>query len=266
MSSITLSLIKRTSEKLLIGESIPAIKFDKSVNIKHSQVTLSLLGKYPASLETTEEIAKLNSALRFISPDVGRGHGSFYDRNNIPEHDYWLAAVWSIASLGWASGESIARNWSQQSQRYTHDGFNQAWNGYQSNHNNAIGIGSLYKKAKDLGWQPPVITPSPSTQTNNINNTPRFNLLGLDQLSQLPSSEWLIKGLLPDRGLASIYGPSGSGKTFLALDLLMAIAVKPDWFGFKVKNAPVIYIGLEGKTGINRRIEAWVTKNKIQKL
>ena len=41
----------------------------------------------------------------------------------------------------------------------------------------------------------------------------------------------------------------------------MAIACQSDWFGHKVKNTPVTYIGLEGKGGINNRIQAWRIKN-----
>ena len=41
----------------------------------------------------------------------------------------------------------------------------------------------------------------------------------------------------------------------------MAIACQSDWFGHKVKNIPVTYIGLEGKGGINNRIQAWHIKN-----
>ena len=41
----------------------------------------------------------------------------------------------------------------------------------------------------------------------------------------------------------------------------MAIACKSDWFGHKVKNVPVTYVGLEGKGGINNRIRAWRMKN-----
>lgn len=265
MSGVTLSLIKSTSQKLQAINPTISITGLQPSNRRLSTLTLSLAGKTPPP-ETQEEISKLQSALAFLSPDVGRGHGSFYDSRGLPENDYWLAGVWAIASLNWSCGESTARDWSQQSGRYTHDGFNQAWSGYNQTHSTAIGIGSLYKKAKDLGWQPPIIvTQFPSAQPNVISTIARFNLLGLDELSQLPPSEWLIKGVLPNRGLASIYGPSGCGKTFLAIDLLMAIALKPDWFGFKVKNAPVVYVGLEGKAGINRRVNAWATKNKLQK-
>ncbi len=266
MSGVTLSLIKNTSQKLQAMKPTISIAGAQPSNTRLSTLTLSLAGKMPTP-ETQEEIKKLQSALAFLSPDVGRGHGSFYDSRGLPENNYWLASVWAIASLNWSCGESKARVWSQQSSRYTLDGFNQAWSGFKPNHTNAIGIGSLYKKAMELGWQPANIQPLSAIQ--NPPSTPiafmssRFKLLGLNELCQLPPNLWLIKGVLPSKGLASIYGPSGSGKTFLAIDLLMAIATKQDWFGFKVKNAPVVYVGLEGKAGITRRIEAWATKNQL---
>lgn len=213
-----------------------------------------------APQESPAEIAKLQQALAVLSADVTYGTGSFYDPNGKPYSDYWLASVWAIASLEWPSGKEIARNWSQQSPRYTDDGFEEAWGSYNPAHENPIGIGSLYKRAKELGWnqgtselQSSVIQLEQATQS--------FTLLGIKELATLPPADYLIKGVLPKSGIAAIYGPSGSGKTFVALDLLMAIACKANWFGYRVKNAPVTYIGLEGRSGINNRIKAWQIKN-----
>jgi len=41
----------------------------------------------------------------------------------------------------------------------------------------------------------------------------------------------------------------------------MTISSQSDWFGHKVKNVPVTYVGLEGKGGIKNRIQAWRIKN-----
>ena len=263
MSGVTLDLIKSTSQKLRVLKPSISIAGTQPSSPRLSTLTLTLAGKMPPP-ETQEEIDKLQSALAFLSSDVGRGHGSFYDSRGLPENDYWLAGVWAISSLGWSGGETIARNWSRQSSRYTEDGFNQAWNGYKPNHTSAIGIGSLYKKAKDLGWQQLGVQAPSSPMglaSNNIPEPTRFPLLSLDDLDGLQPNEWLVKNVLPTQGLAAIFGPSGSGKTFVVVDLLMAIACKPAWFGFKVKNVPVVYIGLEGKSGIPRRFKAWRKKN-----
>lgn len=210
--------------------------------------------------ESPAEIAKLQQALAVLSTDVAYGTGSFYDPNGKPYSDYWLASIWAIASLGWSSGKEIARKWSQQSARYTDDGFENAWGSYDPAHENPIGIGSLYKRAKELGWNQGTIELQ-SSAIQSEQTTQSFTLLGIGELAALPPADYLIKGVLPKSGIAAIYGPSGSGKTFVALDLLMAIACKTDWFGYRVKNAPVTYIGLEGKNGINNRIKAWQIKN-----
>jgi archaellum biogenesis ATPase FlaH len=218
-------------------------------------LTKALIG---SPQETPEEIAKLKKALSVLSSDVGYGTGSFYDHNGNPHPDYWLAGVWAMASLDWNCGKDLAQEWSKQSSRYDDDSFEKAWTSFDPLHPNAIGIGSLYKRAKELGF---VI--SNTTQSQNASNvaSPLFTLLGINELAALPPTEHLIKGILPTTGLAAIYGPSGSGKTFLALDLMMAVACQNDWFGHKIKNAPVVYVGLEGKGGIKNRIQAWCLKN-----
>lgn len=230
------------------------------INTPMDDITKALMGRFQSPAESLIEIGKLNSALALLSSDVSYGTGRFYDSSGNPEPDYWLAGIWAIASLGWASGKESARNWSQTSSRYTDDGFEKAWKSYNPTHANGIGIGSLYKRAKELGLTQEV----PQLQSNapNLNqHVQRFTLLGINDLAALPPTEHLVKGILPSSGLAAIYGPSGSGKTFLALDLIMAIACQSDWFGHKVKNAPVTYVGLEGKGGINNRIQAWRIKN-----
>lgn len=264
MSAVTFDMLERISAQLQAKHNVmPAIDGTPPMP-RSDSLTRLLMGSFPPAAETPVEIAKLNSALKLLSPNTGRGNGSFYDSKGNPEDDYWLAAVWAISSLGWNGGEAIARNWSRQSSRYTEDGFNQAWNGYKPNHPKAVGIGSLYKKANDLGWQQLAVqaTSSPKALSSNTNSEPaRFSLISLDDLDGLQPNEWLVKNVLPTKGLAAIFGPSGSGKTFVVVDLLMAIACKPAWFGFKVKNVPVVYIGLEGKSGIPRRFKAWRKKN-----
>lgn len=82
-------------------------------------------------------------------------------------------------------------------------------------------------------------------------------LLTAAELMALPPMEWCVRGVLPNRGLCSIYGASGSGKTFLAIHLALAIAFQGYWFGKHVSNAPVVYVALEGEAGISLRVQAW---------
>jgi putative DNA primase/helicase len=83
-------------------------------------------------------------------------------------------------------------------------------------------------------------------------------LLTPPELLAAPTTPYLVRGLLPARGLAAIYGESGSGKSFLAIDLALALATgHSHWFGYRLKHAPVAYMALEGQGGIKRRVQAW---------
>jgi putative DNA primase/helicase len=52
----------------------------------------------------------------------------------------------------------------------------------------------------------------------------RYRLLDGVDLLNVPSLPWMVRGVVPMQGLASIYGASGSGKSFLSLDLCAAVA------------------------------------------
>lgn len=203
--------------------------------------------------ESPAEIAKLQSALVYVSSDTERGHGSFFDGGGHPESDIWLAGIWAIASLGWKTGEDIAKNWSQKCPaRYTDQGFDDAWNEYNPNHPRHIGIGSLYKYAMQMGWQFQV----PTTDTGN-----KYKLLTGHDLRSLPPVQWRLKGILPYSGLTAMYGPSASGKSFLGLDLAIAISEGTNWFGIRTTKSTVIYVALEGESGFKNRVAAWELDN-----
>lgn len=86
-----------------------------------------------------------------------------------------------------------------------------------------------------------------------------YNLLTFDDLAELPPMRWKVKGVLPDTGIAAIYGPSGSGKSFLSLDLAGALGAGREWFGHRVNPAPVVYLCLEGESGLRNRVAAYRT-------
>jgi AAA domain len=68
---------------------------------------------------------------------------------------------------------------------------------------------------------------------------------------------WLIKGVLPRRGVAVIYGPSGEGKTFVALDLLLHIARGAAWRGRRTTGAGVLYLAPDGGSIVANRVDAY---------
>ena len=106
---------------------------------------------------------------------------------------------------------------------------------------------------------------SPNTNLHSVIGLsigPKFKLLTAKDLEKMPPIEWRIKGVLPARGLAQIYGPSKAGKSFLAFDMACAVAEGLNWFDYRVKQAPVVYLALEGEAGFKLRADAWKQKNQ----
>lgn len=89
--------------------------------------------------------------------------------------------------------------------------------------------------------------------------TATYKLCPASELVDLPSMAWVVKGLVPQKGLGVFYGPSGVGKSFLLLDMVCAIAEGEAWFGHRTTRAPVIYLCLEGAAGFVGRVKAWQT-------
>lgn len=90
-------------------------------------------------------------------------------------------------------------------------------------------------------------------------------LIPVDQFCAKPAPlSWLIKGWLPDSGLAMLHGPSGCGKTFAILDWCLRIAGRQaDWQGCKVNSkGSIIYLAGEGHHGLKSRIAAWKQYNQ----
>lgn len=223
---------------------------------KRTTLTARLI--QPSTAESPQEVAKLKAALMVISSDVPRGNGSVFRIDGKPACDYWLGVIWAIASLAWISGQAIAREWSHRSDRFTEEGFEEAWRGFDPNHPNPVGIASVYKLAQAFGWQGVVPTTDPIAQSMPHE---KYKLLSSSEVLSVHPPSWRVKHLLPQQGLAAIFGPSASGKSFLAFDLAACIASGDAWFGHKTLMAPVVYVMLEGQSGIQKRVRAWEQAN-----
>ena len=72
--------------------------------------------------------------------------------------------------------------------------------------------------------------------------------------------EWIIDGIIPDKGYCILYGDPGTYKTYLALDMGLSIAAGLEtWISGAAINAsyPVLYIATEGAASLENRIETW---------
>lgn len=85
----------------------------------------------------------------------------------------------------------------------------------------------------------------------------RLTLYKAPHLADLAPITWLVDDLLPSSGVACIYGASTAGKSFLCLDLAASVALGKDWFGHTTQKTNVLYIMLEGRAGLQQRVNAW---------
>lgn len=73
---------------------------------------------------------------------------------------------------------------------------------------------------------------------------------------------WLIKDVLPKKGLCVVWGAPGSGKSFAMLDVAMAVARGlPKYHGKRIKKGVVVYIAMEGN--LRDRVEAYKKRNQL---
>lgn len=91
-------------------------------------------------------------------------------------------------------------------------------------------------------------------------------LVPLNEFCRQPAPiGWLIKRWVQDDALMMVHGPSGGGKTFVVLDWCLRIAHGiPEWFGQRVKPAPVVYLAGEGHHGLRSRVTAWGVHHNVQ--
>lgn len=219
----------------------------KPKNLKNVTNTLA----FPPRPENPMHVELIKSQLKCVSADCS--------------YEDWTRIVWSVLSSGWKCAVSLAEEWSRSApNQYDQTVFDTVVASFDSNR--GITLGTLHHYATKAGWEsakPADQRVRPIVEIGSTKATQGTPLLTASDLVILPALQWRVKGLLPAKGMASIYGPSGSGKTFLALDVACAIAAgRPQWFGSKVKGAPVAYVALEGTAGLQQRVKAWVLHHK----
>lgn len=91
-----------------------------------------------AGPETPENVARANSALSALDPDMDRTK--------------WRNTCWSLAAHGWNAGYDLARRWSQRGDKWNPAEFDKVWDSYDPDHPDRVGSGTLYFYAQQAGW------------------------------------------------------------------------------------------------------------------
>lgn len=198
-------------------------------------------------------MAQLADALTHISAD---------------HYGTWQPTLSQLKSIPDNGGFEMARLWSQRSTNYCGDAeFHRKWhNDIRADHTNWRAV---FKTAQENGWKNPgwqqdVAHVNNPIAANNpfagqgVPNPNRYKLLSGDELDNLPPVEWRVKDVFPKKGLCAIGGASRSGKSFLGFEMAMSIVNALDFFGHKTEPCDVVYVGLEGASGVPGRRKAWL--------
>lgn len=81
-----------------------------------------------------------------------------------------------------------------------------------------------------------------------------------EEMEEEPPVEWLVRGYVPTDSLMLVYGKPNSFKSFLVLDWALSLSRGREWLGAATKRAPVLYIMGEGKSGLRKRVNGWVSR------
>ena len=84
-----------------------------------------------------------------------------------------------------------------------------------------------------------------------------FEYALLKDLKPNLASQFVIKDLLPRAALGCCYAQPGAGKTAILVDMVLHVAAGREYRGRRVERQPVVFVALEGHSGIyNREIAA----------
>ena len=210
------------------------------------------LGAKLLNLSQDAKITSIHRSAGTILPELNKDLAEALSFCDSDDYSSWVSTLMRLKTLG-EGGRELAEKWSQKSFKHDPIEFSSKWNSLEPDR---TGYKAIFVEASANGW----VNPSKGAKASRQ----PFTLMSIPDALLKPSIGWLVKGLLPSRGLGAIYGASGSGKTFLILDLLMSICLGQNWFFYKIKKKQtVIYLALEGGAGIKDRINAYLIHNKI---
>jgi len=104
---------------------------------------------------------------------------------------------------------------------------------------------------------------APASRDLSPVKVPRFTPIMPDAFLRRTPPKWLVKGVVPQAGLAVIYGASGSGKTFFTFDLCASIVRGAPWRGMPVVEGRGVYVVAEGAGGFRNRLEAYCQSHDV---
>jgi hypothetical protein len=131
-------------------------------------------------------------------------------------------------------------------------------------------VGKMVREGFDVRGEfddPDPVVPIPDfIGETNDDGSHKYRITWYDpsDLKKMPPPKYLIAPYLLEQSFAVLFGAPASYKSFLALDWALSIAHGVDWNGRAVEQGKVIYLAMEGQSGLIQRMDAWHHDNGLQ--
>lgn len=188
-------------------------------------------------------------------------------------YDDWLAVGMAIHCETRGEGFELWEEWSLGSSKYSNREYNEErWRSFGKNGGASVTGRTLVKLANEHGARISLNAPASPDEFEDLVEQAldqaeasglRFTFEPVHQFSSATALPWIIKGVLPQAGLAVVYGASGSGKSFAVLDMCFAIARGLPWRAKRTKQGRVAYIAAEGAEGFRKRLAAYAQHHGV---
>lgn len=183
--------------------------------------------------------------------------------------DMWCEAGMAVhhASGGAEVGYDLWDEWSREHpdpDMYDEKDQRRTWNSFGKPHKGPVRtIGSLYKTAKECGWNPAPPLPGADEALNELLGVSKpaapaspLTFLSPAECAQSEPRRYIVKGLIAERDVACIVGAPGAGKSVLAPALAYAVAQGREAQGRRTRAGGVFYVAAEDEHGMRGRVTA----------
>jgi hypothetical protein len=195
------------------------------------------------------------------------------------DYDQWISVGMALHHELGPEGFQVWDEWSRRSPKYTSERYGrERWRSFGKSGGRQVTARSLVRLAHEHGAHIIIAGPASAEEFDALveeqaqpepqaqgeaPKPPRFQFEPVGSFASATASPWIVKGVLPQAGLAVVYGASGSGKSFAVLDMVLAIARGSAWRDRKVRQGKVAYIAAEGADGFRKRLAAYAQHQAI---
>lgn len=161
---------------------------------------------------------------------------------------------------GWEAAWRLFDEWSREGKGYDRRGNRAQWNGFDSDRAGVITMATVNAELLRRGSDAALVDDLRDLfEDLPDEDQPRKGCLtfrSLDQCSNAPAREYVVKGLLARGDVGCIFGAPGAGKSLIAPYLAYMLAQGRTAFNMRTRQGTTFYVACEDEIGMDRRCDA----------